>query len=166
MASVPDLTRAISFGGVALNTVTASLVNGKTVLIGCTVDSFDPTELEIRQFTEPLALADGIDVGGTWLGARKLSMRGTVYDKTRGETYARLATLEAAMIATSGTFGFSNLTWYTISGTTPTVTQKTVSVRPNGLRYTIDRDLHGGLDSAPLAIVWSVTFYAKDPAIT
>ncbi len=166
MGAVPDLSRAIGFRSQALNTVTTTVIDGTTVMVGCTVDSFDPTQVEIRQFTEPMALIDGIDVGGTWLGARHLVMAGTVYDKTRGECFDRLAAIEAIMLSESGTFGYYALTYYTVSGSSSTPTQKTINVRPGGLRYVIYSDKHGGPDNGPCAVAWSVVFYAKDPAIS
>lgn len=168
MGYIPDLNAPIFFGGKELNTLVQSdvLVNGKFPLVGCSVDWFDPSDVEVRQFTEPLALQDGIDVGGTWQGARRLAMRGTAYDKSRGELYDRMADLESVMLPASGTFGYTPLTWYTISGAAGVLTQMTIDVRPNGLRFAVVRDEHGGEDDEPLGMRWAVTFYAKRPAIT
>lgn len=166
MAGPPDLTRAIAYRSIALNTVADTLTSEQTTIAGCKVDLLDLSDLEIRQFGEPLALADGIDVGGVWLGARRIIMRGAVYDKTRGETYARLSALEDAMTPQDGgEFGFFDLTFYTISGSTPTATQKKVSARPNGLRYAIDSSKHNGLDANPLSIQWAVSMFVKSPGI-
>lgn len=167
--SAPDLTLPIVFRGVTLNTIGDSLIDGQTIIIGNEVLSFDLSDLEIRQFTEPLALTDGIDVGGLWLGARKVVLTGIVYDKTRGETYDRIAALENIFLPQSGTFGFYNLTWYTISGAASTAALKTLSVRPNGLRYRVEGQRYGTLNNAsnvPIAVPWSVTMFAKSPSIT
>lgn len=168
MGAVPDLNRPIFYRGIELNsptTIDPTRVNGKPVIVGCQVDWFDPTEVEIRQFREPLALQDGIDVGGTWIGARRLSLRGTVYDKSRGETFDRLSALEEVMTAQSGSFGYYPLTYYTISGVDGTLTLKSIDCLPNGLRYAIVRDEHGGDIDEPLAIRWSALLYAKRPAV-
>lgn len=171
----PDLTRSITFRSTELNSVASAInASGQTYLAGCKVTQFDISDVELRQFTEGLALTDGIDVGGVWKGARRFVMRGFVADATRGQTYARLATLEGIFLPASGEFGFYDLVWRTISGATPTVTTKTASVRPNGLRALIQDDMHSGgvnasgtiVDSQPLAIQWAVSFFAKNPAIT
>lgn len=161
-----DLKRAIAFRGVALNTVTVSPAG----MVGCTVQSFDYSELDVRQFTEPLALAHGLDVGGVWLGGRRVGMTGVAYDLTRSLTFDRIAIIEAAFNpvaafeADPSTFGFSDLTWYTLVN--GIAVQKTLAVRPNGLRVTYTRDTSGGQDTDPLGIPWSCTFLARDPAIS
>lgn len=162
--AAPDLTRAVTFRSTNLNTIADSLISDQTVIIGCQLDSFDLSDIELRQFSEPLALADGIDVGGVWKGARKLSMHGTVYDENRGKTYDRIDALEAIMLPDSGTFGYYALTFYTITGSG--AVQKTLQARPNGLRYAIDKNKHGGNDADALAIQWAVSFYCKDPSVT
>lgn len=162
--AAPDLTRAVTFRSTALNTIVDSLISDQNVIVGCQLDSFDLSDIELRQFTEPLALADGIDVGGVWKGARKLSMRGTVYDSTRGKTYDRIDALEAIMLPDSGTFGYFNLTFYTITNSGAVL--KTLQARPNGLRYNIEKSRHGGADADALAIQWAVSMYCKDPSVT
>lgn len=167
--AAPDLSRAVAFRSIQLNTVTESNVAGLTVIIGNQLDFFDLSDLEIRQFTEPLALTDGIDVGGVWLGARRIVLRGTSYDKTRGECYDRIKALEDIMVPASGTFGFYDLTFSTIAGSSSTPATKTISCRPNGLRYAIDKSKHGlsALQAdMPLAISWAVSLFVKSPSIT
>ena len=151
-----DFTQDLVFRGVSLNSLSYSYVEGKTVAVGCTVDSLDPSQIEIRQFTEPLALEDGIDVGGTWLGGRHVRMTGTVYGSSHSDAVSRLLAIAAVMTAASGTFGYYAL---------PIPGFGTISVRPNGLRYNFERRQHGGDTANPLAIAWSVTFYAADPSI-
>ena len=126
----------------------------------------DVSPVEIRQFREPLALADGQDVGGVWQGGRTVTIHGTVYDVTRGKTMDRLEALAAVMLPVSGTFGFYDLTWYRAKEASPGYVLQTLSVLPNGLRVEFDRKRDGGLDANPLAIPWSVTMFAKNPAIT
>lgn len=162
-----DLTRAVAFRSFNLNTVT---FNASGVPYGCTVDSCDYSQLDVVQHTEKLALEDGLDVGGVWLGARHVTMTGTVYDVTRGAAFDRLADLEAALsptaefIASPTSYGFAALTFYV--KTTSSVVQKTLYVRSNGLRVNWQRSMFGGLDTDPLAIPWSCTFIAKNPDIT
>ena len=149
-----DLNVAVSFRGFALNTVTITPGAGTgTGLSGCTLDTIDHSEVEIRQFTEPLSLVNGIDVGGVWLGGRHVRMTGTIYGVSRAAAFAAVATLTTAMLPVSGTFGY-----YTLA-----LTEGTLQVRPNGLRVVWDRHMSGGDASDALAIPWSATLYAKDP---
>lgn len=162
-----DLSQAVAFGGVALNTVTQG---SEAALSGCQVLSFDASEVDIRQFTEPIALAQGLDVGGVWFGARHVKINGVVYGTTRGAAFDSIGTLEAAFdptaiyAATAASFGYAALTWYV--RTASTNTQRTLSCRPNGLHVVTTKDMFGGSNSSPLAIPWSVTLLAKVPTIT
>ena len=149
-----DLNNAFSFRGFALNTTTVTGGGGSgTGIAGCTLDSIDHSEVEIRQFMEPLALRNGIDVGGVWLGGRHVRMAGTIYGVTRAAAFAAEAALRAVMLPEPGTFGF-----YPFA-----LTEGTLFVRPNGLRVVWERRMFGGAADDPLAIPWSVTMYAKDP---
>ncbi len=133
--------------------------------VGSAVISVDPSELEVRQYTEPLAKADGIDVGGVWLGARRITMQGMLYALTRGDLYDRIAIFENAMLPKSGTTGLSTLTWYLpTEGGAPVKYQ--LLVRPNGVRFIHSRDGQGGVDALPNAIPWFCTFTAFDPTPT
>lgn len=162
-----DLTRAVAFGNTALNTVTQG---SEAALSGCKVTLFDASEVEVRQFTEPLALGQGLEVGGVWYGARHVRINGIVYGTTRGAAFDAIGVLEAAFdptaiyIATPASFGYGSLTWYV--KTASTATQRTLYCRPNGLHVAITDDMFGGPDSAPLGIPWSVTLLAKVPTIT
>jgi len=144
-----DLNNSFSFRNFALNTVSKTTSG----LSGCQIESIDHSEVEIRQFTEPLALKNGIDVGGVWLGGRHVRITGTIYGTSRSAAFASLASLEAVMLPEEGTFGYYDFPF----------TEGTLSVRPNGLRVVWDRRMYGGESADPLAIPWSVTMYAKDP---
>lgn len=154
----PDLKGSITFRGTNLNSLTRTNTGGQTVITGYQVDALDPTGVEIRQFTEPLALVDGIDTGGAWLGARQLTLRGTVYGSSRSDAASKIDALEALFLIDSGTMGFYDLTYATMAGST-----KTYSCRPNGIRYAADKSKHGGVDAMPMAIEYSVTFFIKSP---
>jgi hypothetical protein len=144
-----DLNVGVEFRGYELNVVT----HAAGVITGCQIDSIDHSEVEIRQFTEPYALKNGIDVGGVWLGARHVRITGTVYGATRAEAFASIAALDAVMLPEAGTFGYYLLP----------LTDGDLYVRPNGLRVVWDRRMYGGDASDPLAIPWSVTMVARDP---
>lgn len=144
-----DLSNAFEFRSVQLNTVSQSAAG----ITGCQIDSIDHSEVEIRQFTEPLALQNGIDVGGVWLGGRHIRMTGVVYGTSRQSAFDQIAALDVVMLPEEGTFGYYAFV----------LTEGTLYVRPNGLRVVWDRRMYGGEATDPLAIPWSVTMYAKDP---
>jgi hypothetical protein len=158
-----DLSQSVTFRGVEINS--ASVTYGQ--IIGCVIDQIDYSEVDVRQFTEPLALAQGLDVGGVWLGARHVRMAGTVYDQTRAAAGGRIDMLED-LFAANGvflvdptSFGFAPLQFRSLSGYV-----RTIYVRSNGLRVSYNRDQFGGNYNDPLAIPWTVTMMAKNPAIT
>jgi hypothetical protein len=144
-----DLNTNIVFRTYSLNSVSQSTSG----ISGCQIDSIDHSEVEIRQFTEPYALKNGIDVGGVWLGGRHVRITGTVYGTTRAAAFAAIASLDAVMLPEAGTFGYYLLP----------LTEGDLYVRPNGLRVVWDRRMYGGDAADPLAIPWSVTMYARDP---
>jgi hypothetical protein len=144
-----DLSVNIAYGGQDLNIVTQSASG----IAGCQIDSIDHSEVEIRQFTEPLALRNGIDVGGVWLGGRFVRITGTIYGTSRSDAFARVAALDAVMLPAEGTFGYNALV----------LSEGTLYVRAHGLRVVWDRRMFGGDSGDPLAVPWSVTMYAKDP---
>ena len=144
-----DLNNAFSFRGVTLNTITQTTAG----ISGCQIESIDHSEVQIRQFREPLALSDGIDVGGVWLGGRVVHITGTAYGTTRALAFSGIAALTAAMLPENGTFGYYPLV----------LSEGTLNVLPTGLRVVWNRRMFGGNASDPLAIPWSVTLFAKDP---
>lgn len=155
---VPDLKADVTFRGQSLNSITRTNTAGQTVITGCQVLEFDPSAVDIRQFTEPLALVDGIDVGSTWLGARHPTLKGVMYGSSRSDGGSRISALEAVCIAESGSLGYYDLVFTKLEGGTVTL-----SCRPNGLRYSADFSKHGGVDAMPIAIAWALTLFAKDP---
>ena len=149
-----NLNNAFSFRGFALNTVTRTgRQGGGPVISGCELSTIEHDGVEIRQFTEPLALVDGIDIGGVWRGGRHVAMTGTIYGATRALAFSALDTLRGLLLPVSGTFGLYALA----------LTEGTLMVRPNGIRVVYDRHMYGGNDAEPLAISWSTTFYAPNP---
>lgn len=158
-----DLTRAIAYRGFALNTVSGDPA------VGCAIETADISDVEVRQFIEPLALQDGFTMGPVYLGVRKVVLTGAVYDLSLGDACTRLASLEAALsptaeyVATPATRGFANLTFYEPVTGTPL---RTLSVRSNGLRVLWTRALFASSQWLPHAIPWSASFLAISPDIT
>jgi sugar phosphate isomerase/epimerase len=157
-----DLTRTIAFRSTALNTVT----NTGGVLVGCSTTRFEISPPELVQFIIKLAKDDGMDIGPVWQGARQITLAGTVYDSTRGKAFDRIIALEGIMLPASGGYGTYALTYYLAREAGPGYIQKSITVRPNGLRWATSIEMFGGADAQPLAIPWTATFYAANPDIT
>jgi hypothetical protein len=166
-----DLTQPVYMGGFQMNTM--SLVAGQGTgsgLYGCAVHTFDYSNLQIRQFTEPKALAQGLDLGGVWLGARLVAMAGEISDVSRGACYDRLASLEAvcsplAFYSGRGDtkLGYGPLYFWTLGG--GGLVLHYINMRPDGLRWVDNREKHGGKTTDPLTIQWTLTGICADPAI-
>jgi hypothetical protein len=157
-----DLTRTIAFRSTALNTVTYSTGD----LVGCSVTRFEISPPELVQYTVKLAKDDGMDIGPVYQGARTITLNGVIYDITRGKAFDRIIALEGIMLPASGGYGTYALTYYLARNAAPGYIQKSITVRPNGLHWSTDIAMFGGPDAQPLAIPWTVTFYAANPDIT
>ena len=145
-----DLSGSFSFRSVSLNN--AAVQSGGKIS-GCQIESIDHSQVELRQFREPLAMVDGIDVGGVWKGGRHVTIVGTYYGTSRAAAFAGIAALDAVMLPESGTFGYYPLV----------LSEGTLQVMPQGLRVVWQRRMFGGNAADALAIPWSVSFYAKNP---
>jgi hypothetical protein len=171
-----DTTRDIIFRNFKLNDAsvaenidsTEGLVKG---ISGCVVDEFDPDDVDVVQFSEKRAEADGMDVGTPFLGARRIRMSGTVYGKTRALCYDALWQLRAAMspVLSSreipGDKGYLPL--YFAVPTNDSNYAGAIAMRalamPRVFRAPISRDVHGGEDSDGLAIAWNAVMVMRDP---
>jgi hypothetical protein len=145
-----DLALPVTLGSYELND---AAMTSEGVIVGCKVDTFDYSEVAVRQYAEPYSLINGIDVGRAWTGARFAMMTGVVYDSTRALTMDRCAALDLAMTPVSGTQGLIELAFSTSDGVSAGFL-----VRCNGLEFEFDRRKTGGDDSRPLAVSWSATF--------
>ena len=158
-----DLDNSVTYRGTELNSISVTPAG----IVGCQVEEADTSEVELRQFVEPLALQSGFDVAGVWLGHRWIRLSGHVSDLTRGKTFDRLFALEALFeptapyVADPTTFGYAPLIFseWTPGGALP----RSINVLSHGLRYSFVRSMFGGEEAQPLAIPWTVTLVAKDP---
>jgi hypothetical protein len=149
-----NLGREVTLGGVSLNATTLS----GGVLAGCAVEAGSISGPAPHQFTEKLAIADGLEAGGVWGGLRTIRLAGTVYGTTRGAARDKLAALESVMEPVSGGYGLIPFVYHT------GLYNAELQVRPNGLQSQYLRFESGGDDAAPLAIPWSVTLLATTGA--
>jgi hypothetical protein len=141
---------------------------------GSVVDYFDPDDMDVVQFSEKRAEADGMDVGNPFLGGRRIRLAGTVYGKSRGLCYDALAQLRKAMNATLAARespadkGYVPLYFSVPTNDTGNFPSGHIDMRalamPKAFRAPINRDQHGGNeDSDALAIPWSAVMVMRDP---
>jgi len=173
-----DTTRDIIYRNFKLNdAAVASGVDSSDGLgkgiAGSVIDEFDPDDVDIVQFTEKRAEADGMDVGSPFLGGRRIRLSGTVYGKTRALCYDILWQLRATMSPTlaareiPGDKGylplyFSVPTNDNINFPTGAIEMRAL-VMPKGFHSPINRDQHGGVDEDAMAMSWSGMFTMRDP---
>jgi hypothetical protein len=149
-----DLTFPVVIGSATLNDVAYS-----GALYGTTVDAIDLSEVDVRQFEEPLAKANGIETGGVWLGARHISISGTLYGTDHDDLMDRAASLIEDLSPATGGFGLVTMSWYEDIDTSGAI-----DVRPDGPRFQWDRVKHGGANM-PSAVQWTLKCIAPAPTI-
>lgn len=172
-----DTTRDISYRNFLLNDSSfkdQSLADGLGEgMAGCVVDDFDPDDVDVVQFSEKRAEADGMDVGKPFLGGRRIRIDGTIYGKTRGLCYDLLWQLRAILnpVLASREIPADNgyLPIYFSVPTNDTVNYPSGAralralVMPKVFRAPINRDQHGGEDDGNLAMSWSAILVMRDP---
>lgn len=170
-----DTTRDIVYRNFLLNDsafAAQSMTDGSGQgLAGCVVDEFDPDDVDIVQFSEKRAEADGMDVGNPFLGGRRIRVSGTIYGKSRAACYDLLWALRATMSPVlsqreiPADHGYQPL-YFNVPSVNPNYAGQIAMralVMPKGFRAPMNRDQQGGDDTDQLAIPWSAVFVMRDP---
>jgi hypothetical protein len=173
-----DTTRDIIYRNFKLNdSAVADAVDstdglGKGIA-GSVIDTFDPDDVDIVQFSEKRAEADGMDVGNPFLGGRRIRLGGTVYGKTRALCYDILWQLRATMSPVlaareiPGDKGYLPLYFSVPTNDQANYPSGTIDMRalvmPKGFHAPVSRDSHGGVDGDAMAMTWSGMFAMRDP---
>lgn len=142
-------------------------------IAGSVIDDFDPDDVDVVQFAEKRAEADGMDVGTPFLGGRRIRLAGTVYGKTRALCYDALMQLRAALNPVlaareiPGDKGYLPMYFAIPTNDIANFPAGAISMRalvmPKAFRAPINRDQHGGEDSDALAFPWSAVLVMRDP---
>jgi hypothetical protein len=142
-------------------------------IAGCVVTDFDPDDVDVVQFSEKRAEADGLDVGDPFLGGRRIRINGTVYGKTRALAYDSLFDLRRVLNPVlaareiPGDKGYLPLYFAVPTNDTTNFPAGTKEMRalvmPRSFRAPISRDEHGGEDSDALSFNWGVSFSMRSP---
>lgn len=171
-----DTTRDIIYRNFKLNdaAIAAAIDSSDGLgkgIAGCVVDDFDPDDVDVVQFSEKRAEADGMDVGTPFLGGRRIRLTGTVYGKTRALCYDALwqlrATLSPVLASREipGDKGYLPM-YFAVPTNDPNYAGAIAMralVMPKQFRAPINRDQHGGVDADALAISWSALLLMRDP---
>lgn len=163
-------TAARVFFGDSDSTFTDGIGKG---LSGCFVDDFDPDDVDVVQFSEKRAEADGMDTGTPFLGGRRIRISGTVYGKTRALCYDLLWQLRAALSPVLASReipqdkGYLPLYFAVPTNDNNNFPSGAIEMRalamPKAFKAPINRDQHGGDDDDQLSIVWSAIMVMRDP---
>lgn len=172
-----DLTQRVVYRGYSLNDEVAISPGGNvgTGISGCLIDSVDWSDLDVVQFTEKRALADGLDAGDVYLGGRRIRITGTLYAQTRALLYDGLRLLRSTLSArmaykeSPGDKGYLPLYFSEPTNDIDNWPDGAIPMRiivlPHRFESSITRNAHGGTDDDALAITWQCLFTAKDPGI-
>lgn len=179
------LDAPVEYNGFQLNTI-EELGNG--VRRGCMLEEFDYGRSQGMGYTEKRSQDDGLDASDVFMGARYISLTGTVYGRTPGDTFDLLQQVRSALTPTiaydvgQADYGYIPLTFSlptedtAFPTGTPDVYVKELEfrARPVGQpQFSIRRDtgsLAGGSMETPSnlgekgsAVQWHATLECKDP---
>jgi len=168
-----DLTRQIGYRGFAANTLTKDANNA---LYGCEIKKVDYPGVQGVGYDEKRAQADGFDASDVYLGKRLIGLTMAVYGRTRGECWDYLQqainafTPTAAYDESPGDKGYLPFDYYVptanLTDFPDGYIHRQVFARPvRGPTLQFDSDTHGGLDTQPLSIPFTVLLEAKDPRV-
>lgn len=168
-----DLTKAVSYRGFPLNTITK---DAQQRLTGCEVIRADWPGTQGHGYGEKRALADGFDYSDVFLGKRQIGLTGALYGISRGAFFDSAQALTTALTPTAAydadpnLRGFLPLDYYVatadLSNWPSAFIHKQVFVRPSrqpSLIYESDRT--GGDDDQPLSLEWSALVECRDPRV-
>lgn len=175
---MPDLSKDVTFEGFKLNdsAIRDNIVPGGGIgsgISGSVIDSFDPTELAVVQFSEKRSEEDGEDVGVPFFGARRISGAATLYGTSKGDLSDRLAALRAAMSPTLAyralpedkgyrPLYFSERTLRTVEYSGDYIDFRALAM-PQRLAFVEQRDQLGGEPTDALAIPYQFSFKMRQP---
>lgn len=92
------LDAPVTYNGADLNTVTIEPGNG--VRKGCLLEEFDYGRSQGMGYTEKRSQDDGLDASDVFMGARYITLTGTVYGDTPGDLFDRLQFVRTALTPT------------------------------------------------------------------
>jgi len=177
------LDAPVAYNGVELNTV---IEVGNGVRKGCLIEEFDYGRSQGMGYTEKRSQDDGLDASDVFMGARYISLTGTVFGDSPGDLFDRLQSVRTALTPTIAydvaqpDYGYIPLTFSLPTndpafdaGSGP-VKMLEFRARPVGQpQFSIRRDMgafagggmQGGSNAGEKggAVTWRATLECKDP---
>lgn len=175
-----DTSRDILYRGVLLNDedILDNLTGGGetgTGLVGCKLDSFDLSDVDIVQWNEKRSQGDGNDAGDVFQGMRRIRLAGTLYAVTKTLLFDALFDLRAALnpvlAQRESPLDYGYLPLYFGVPTNRTVDYPTgaidlfINAMPRAFQQITNDDQIGEDDDDALAIPWQATLLCRDPGI-
>lgn len=171
-----DLTLPIAFNAFSINTI--SRTSGGAPMSGYIVDEINLSAVNVRGFSDPRALGDGVDFSDVYLGARQAEVIVSVFGSTKGDFWDKAQDLLShfsptiAYATDSANLGFLPFDFYQPTADISTFPVSAypngipmrVYMRPNGLPgYTSRRDDQGGISVKGLSKQFRIPLIARDP---
>ncbi len=174
---MPDLTRSIDYGLsriFSFNDVTQD--EGTSTQVGCVVDEVTYGEVEVAGYTEKRSLDDGHDATDVYLGRRRITLRGTIYGRSKGDLFDRLREMRYAINPrlayeeSPGDKGYLPLAFWEPTEELATYDEGLLNLMfkaraSSGVVTSFRRDAQGGPDASPNSAPYAVTFEAADPRV-
>lgn len=167
-----DLTRAVTYRGLSLNSVSFDAVTRD--MAGIEITTVEYGSVQGHGYDEKRAMEDGFDASDVFLGKRLFSLAGNVYGRTRAEAFHKHMQLTDLLTPTDAyeswghQHGFAPFDFYQPTLSTADfpsgLIHLMIPLRPMATpsaRYESDRS--GGQDNQALAIPWTAQLYARVP---
>lgn len=140
---------------------------------GIQVEQANLSDVDVVQYVEKRALADGMDSGDLYLGARRLQLQGSIYGLSRAKLFDSIRDLRRAFSPKAAELeGDDGFLPYTFSVPTDDIENYPdrvillkLYVAPRSLTIVTNRDRQGGKEASAGAVPWQATLIGKDPAI-
>lgn len=171
-----DLSKQITYNGLTVNGALSPVAGAP--MSGYAVDQVEAAPVDVRAYTAPRALKDGLDATDVYLGGRRFSAIISVYGSTKGDFWDKaqdvLSAFSPTLAYTADSAALGFLAWDFYQPTADTTNWPTATY-PNGIPlryylrstslplYAIRRDEDGGLVGGGLSKQFRVTMEAKNP---
>lgn len=175
-----DTTRDIIYRGFTLNDedILSNITGGGaagTGIVGCKLDSFDMSDVDVVQWSEKRSQSDGSDAGDVLLGSRRIRIAGTLYALSRNTLFDALWELRAALNPVLAQReepldkGYRPLFFSVPTNRVDDYPTGAIELQmfalPRAFQQVTHDDEQGGDDDDALAIPFQASFICKDPGI-
>lgn len=171
-----DLTSAVTYRGVELNSAVGPLAPGASVIVGNQIESALWHSIAGVGYTEKRARDDGKDASDVYLDGRRLTLSGVTHGSSHGDAQDRFAEVMAAFAPTlayganSDELGYLPLYFKRRTARLDDFPSGLIdlfsNMRPLALpSFPVNRDSSGDDAAKPADVRWEVTLEAIDPRL-